>query len=107
MLGIGCRGIATHVIKKAGFYRKTAKADAVTLIDDARPCASPFIRLAASALVDLESIRDWCAELGCHTEHGLGPDHPVQRFSTDRARAAVSQRSRTCVVFCSSVTMLD
>ena len=32
VLGIVYRGIATHLIKKAGFSRKTAQAGAVTLI---------------------------------------------------------------------------
>jgi len=45
-LGIVYRCIATHLIKKAGFSRKTAQAGAVTLIDGARPCAPPCGRTA-------------------------------------------------------------
>jgi hypothetical protein len=35
------------------------------------------------------------AEPGCHPEHGLGPDHLVQCFSTDWTVAAVSLRWRS------------
>ncbi len=34
------------------------------------------------------------AELGCHPEHGLGPDHLVQSFSANRIVAAGSQCCR-------------
>ena len=40
-------------------------------------------------------------ESGCHPEHGLGPDHPVQCFSTDRAVVGFTRRRRylRCVLF--------
>jgi len=37
VVGIVYRCIATHLCGKAGFSRKTARAGAVTLIDDAHP----------------------------------------------------------------------
>jgi hypothetical protein len=44
VLGIVYRAISAHLIRKAGLTRASAVTGAVTLIDDAHPCASPFGR---------------------------------------------------------------
>ena len=56
VLGIVYRAIASYLIHQAGLTAQTAQTGAVTLIDDARPCAPPF---GHTACVPIGSPADW------------------------------------------------
>lgn len=69
VLGIVYRCIATHLIKKAGFSRRTAQTGAVTLIDGARPGAPPcgrpaVVQIGNPADLSLPGWPPWCPSRG-------------------------------------------
>ena len=101
VLGIVYRCIATHLITKAGLSRKTAQGGAVTLIDGARPCASPFGR---PAVVQIGNPADWSALRQC-----AEPERPLawrtSLCATLRATCGRANRQSCRFVTCCSSTV--